>query len=568
MLPLRKKEKDEDIMNRKRKTLELAIFTRLAIIFIMLLTLLIALYSSITSVQSTKDQTALLNEQNIALTTALAGHHEWSKNLLSSFTLGTEFTGSSNSDTCSLGSFVNSPEVSGNSFYSDFLSVAVPAHVRLHTNGVAIVAYGVENQSQASALYETEILADIATIVGAINAQEVKIQELLTELNTRLEQQINLTLLIALVCGTAIIILVFGTYGFLRTKVAIPMKSLANETKKLALGQLDLTFDNSSDLSEVYLLSSSLTGSVSELQRMISEIDTIMNQVSDKDYTVYPSMTFPGAFQSIETSMARMIEGIRDTFHEITTTTSQVKTACDQFSTSAQLLSDGSMQQSASVENLTKTVTEITGIMEENVTDARCANQTGEAAAVTLDNSVAQMMDLLKAMDEIQQSTADVNNVIKTINDIASQTNILALNAAVEAARAGETGKGFAVVADEVRNLANKSAESASSTAGLITNSLKAMEESVGIATENAKSIQSVSKVTAQTVDLIEKIAEASVKQTTSVDQIVSGIHDISSTIQGNAAVAEESAAASVELSTQSEMLSALVETFVVEELN
>ncbi len=553
-------------MNTKLRTLESAIFMRLSIIFVMLVILLFALYNSITSVQSTKDQTALLNEQNIALTTALAGHHEWAKNLLSSFTLGTEFTGSSNSDTCSLGSFVNSADVVGNSFYTDFINTAVPAHVNLHQNGILIVAYGVENQIQASALYQSEILADISTIVSAINTQEAKIQELLAQLNTQLEKEIKATLFIAVVCGTVIIALVVGTYSFLRKKVAKPMKSLASETQKLAIGQLDLAFDTSSELTEVFQLSTALTGSVSELQRMISEIDTIMTDVSDKNYTVYPSMSFPGAFQSIEVSMARMIEGIRITFQEITSTTSQVKTACDQFATSAQLLSDGSMQQSASVEQLKEAVTEITVTMEENTSDARSANQTGEEAAVTLENSVAQMMNLLKAMDEIQQSTADVNNVIKTIHDIASQTNILALNAAVEAARAGETGKGFAVVADEVRNLAQKSAEAVKTTSQLIEHSLETVRNGADLVKDANDNFSATQENVATVIRFISEMTENMEGQNSRLSSFSDTMDKIASVIHTNTATSEETAATSEELNAQVVSLNHLVNEFQISE--
>lgn len=552
-------------MKQKLTTLETAIFMRLAVIFLMLVTLLAVLYGSITTVRSTKDQTAVLNAQNIQLSLALAGHHEWSKNLLSAFTLGTEFTGATNPDTCSLGTFVNDADVVENSFYSDFLSAAVPAHVRLHENGVKIVAMGTANEKEASELYVNEVLVDIATIVSAINGQESKIQELLTELNEQLEDEINRTLIIAFGCGIVIITLICTTFSFLHRKVAKPMKKIAIETQKLALGQLDLTFDNSSKLSEVHLLSASLSDSVSELQRMISEIDTTMNEVSDKNYTVYPSMTFPGAFQSIETSMARMIEGIRCTFHEITTTTSYLNTASQQFASSAQLLSSGSLVQSTSVEKLKETVSEISDNMEDTVKESHSANTTGETAAVTLENSVAQMTDLLKAMDEIQQSSADVNKVIKTISDIASQTNILALNAAVEAARAGESGKGFAVVAQEVRNLAQKSAEAVKTTSQLIEHSLETVNKGANLVNEANENFASTQENVATIIDFISEITKNLEGQNEKLSLFSLDVDKISSVIETNTATSEETATTSEELSAQVSSLDYLVNEFQIE---
>ncbi|MPN20927.1 Methyl-accepting chemotaxis protein IV [bioreactor metagenome] len=172
------------------------------------------------------------------------------------------------------------------------------------------------------------------------------------------------------------------------------------------------------------------------------------------------------------------------------------------------------------------------------------------------------MQEMLKAMHEIKDASGQINNIIKTIEDIAFQTNILALNAAVEAARAGTAGKGFAVVADEVRNLAGKSAEASQNTSVLIENALTAVQNGTNIADETAQSLTKVVSGVAEVAKTAADITEASTRQAEAASQINMGIEQISGVVQTNSATAEESAATSQELLQKAEHLAHLVRTF------
>ncbi|MGN0699953.1 MAG: methyl-accepting chemotaxis protein [Oscillospiraceae bacterium] len=166
-----------------------------------------------------------------------------------------------------------------------------------------------------------------------------------------------------------------------------------------------------------------------------------------------------------------------------------------------------------------------------------------------------EMEEMLSAMDKIQTQAEAISNVIRTIEDIAFQTNILALNAAIEAARAGEAGKGFAVVADEVRNLASKSAESANSTKSLISSTIDAVENGSGIAHKTAETLNSVIKLSQESADIVADISKAAEQQAEAVKQVTIGIERISQVIATNSATAEQSAASCEELSAQAQIL-------------
>ena len=185
-----------------------------------------------------------------------------------------------------------------------------------------------------------------------------------------------------------------------------------------------------------------------------------------------------------------------------------------------------------------------------------------EDAGRELSRSNQSMEEMMQAMSEISSKSSEIGKIIKTIEDIAFQTNILALNAAVEAARAGEAGKGFAVVADEVRNLASKSAEAAKNTTLLIEGSIAAVEDGTRIAEQTAGALSATVESTKKAVETVEKISDAAEHQAESVAEVTQGVDQISSVVQTNSATAEESAAASEELSGQSQILKGLVNRF------
>ncbi|MCL1805618.1 MAG: methyl-accepting chemotaxis protein [Clostridiales bacterium] len=261
-------------------------------------------------------------------------------------------------------------------------------------------------------------------------------------------------------------------------------------------------------------------------------------------------------------SLKHMVDNLNRMFVEINSSTSQVAAESKQVADGAQSLAQGSTEQAASIEELSGSIAEIA---EKTKTNADTANKTAKLAESIIGNAEKgsrQMDEMMTAVQDINQASQNISKVIKVIDDIAFQTNILALNAAVEAARAGQHGKGFAVVAEEVRNLASKSAEAAKETGAMIENSMEKATLGAQIAAETAASLKDIVSGINESSRFIQEIAESSEEQSAGINRINIGIEQVAQVVQQNSATAEESAAASEEMSGQSDMLQQLITQF------
>lgn len=360
------------------------------------------------------------------------------------------------------------------------------------------------------------------------------------------------------------IIFAIAAVTLLAIGIVRPLKHLSNTANRIADGELDVDVVVKS-MDEVGHVSEAIRQTVLRLKDYISyinEISDVLNEIADGNMDFELKQKYEGEFSKIRDALMNISTTLTATLSQINMAAEQVASGSDQVALGAQALSQGSIAQSSAVEELASTIAQISENVRMNADNAQKAKDYSEETSSEVAVSNTKMHDMMDAISQISSKSTEIGKIIKTIEDIAFQTNILALNAAVEAARAGQAGKGFAVVADEVRNLASKSAEAAKNTTVLIEDTVKAVDNGTRIADETAKSMQDVVKSTGNVTELIKKIADASKEQAVSIAEVTSGVDQVASIIQTNSATAEESAATAEELSGQAQMLKDLVGGF------
>ena len=369
-------------------------------------------------------------------------------------------------------------------------------------------------------------------------------------------QKINLTVLLACLAGVILIVLVviFLTV-YLKREVSAPLGRLTALAQTMEKGNLNAQSAGIDSNDEIGLLAGVFENTILRLRGYIDEIDSVLESIASGDLTASVNQDYIGDFASIKTSLEDIVSQLNDTLTQIVDSADQVSSGSEQVSIGAQALSQGSVEQASAVEQLESVIENISRQVGQTAENAQRASQQAEDVGRQIQKSDEKMQEMIQAMEQINVSSSEISKIIKTIEDIAFQTNILALNAAVEAARAGAAGKGFAVVADEVRNLAGKSSEASQSTTALIERSMAAVEQGARIADETAQQLESVVAGAEGIVKTIGVIAGASRTQADSVAQIQDQIGQISSVVQTNAATAPQSAAASEQLSAQAGLL-------------
>lgn len=351
----------------------------------------------------------------------------------------------------------------------------------------------------------------------------------------------------------------------LGTSIGKSIRMCTERIESLAGGDLQSSVPDIHRNDEAGRLAVATRTVVGSLNSMIGDIGRILEAMSDGDLSVDTNSGegfYVGDYKKLLDFVRDINSKLSGTMAQINDSADQVMSGSEQVSSGAQALSQGATEQASEIELLASRIAEITSDVEENTASCESASRLADETIGYMNTAVSEMARLSEAMTSISETSGHIENIIKTIEDIAFQTNILALNAAVEASRAGEAGKGFAVVADEVRNLASKSAEAAKTTTTLIQQSMDAVQNGTRIAGSTADALSGVEKRALEVEEVIKEIASASEKQASMIEQVKSGIEQISSVVQTNSATAEQSAAASEELSGQSSVLRDLIGMF------
>jgi len=379
------------------------------------------------------------------------------------------------------------------------------------------------------------------------------------------------TLLVVIIVVLVLAIAVAVTFAlYISGLISKPLIVLSNFMKKAGTtGDITLSPNDQRVISECAKAKDEIGQAIAGSAAFVDHVTNVagnLETIASGDLTVDVRML--SSSDTMGKSLSQMVDNLNRMFGNIHSSTSQVSTGAKQVADGAQSLAQGSTEQAASIQELSSSITEIANKTKENAEIAGRTSRLSENIKESALKGSTQMDDMITAVQEINDASQSISKIIKTIDDIAFQTNILALNAAVEAARAGQHGKGFAVVAEEVRNLASKSADAAKDTGDMIQNSMEKAELGSRIAGETATSLKEIVSGISESSELIAEIAQASEEQSIGISQINTGIDQVAQVVQQNSATAEESAAASEQMSSQSSILEELISQFKLKKEN
>ncbi|MCL2220734.1 MAG: methyl-accepting chemotaxis protein [Oscillospiraceae bacterium] len=522
---------------------------------------------TIAQIDNMQQDVLLLTELNDTAINLVTAHHVWVYRLAYAFLFDGEFPGGLNPHTCIYGNWLagDKPHMIDDAELMRLIDEVFDPHYDLHVQGG--VALGLREEGRMD-----EAMALLSEVVFPAGLESTS---RITALSGRYEElrDYQLELVSAFVARSIwIVVIIFAVAlvvflllsGIITKSILSPLRTLsawmkhAGATGDISLDEntrkgIELTSQINDEIGATYKYTSAFVMRVIDIA---GKLETLADGDLSQDIELLSDNDTMGK------AMKRMIDNLNNMFGEIQNSTAQVATGSKQIAQGSQTLAQGSMQQSASVQQLSAIISDVAQKTKTNASKAEKAATLASDIKGSAEKGSRQMDEMMTAVKDINEASQNISKVIKSIDDIAFQTNILALNAAVEAARAGQHGKGFAVVAEEVRNLAAKSADAAKDTETLIANSMEKAELGSRIADGTAASLAQIVSGIDESNKLVNEIAKSSEEQTIGIEQVNNGIDQVALVVQQNSATAQESAAASQQMSGQSTTLEHLISRF------
>jgi len=547
------------------------LFTGFAIVAIIGMLLGIAGIISLQTIRDFSTEIAELQATSRGASNVLNAHYNWRHALTEAVVAGKDFTGSLDPNTCALGKWINSDEAKAikDQEVLRLLSQIEGPHYFIHTEARLIVSdLEAGDVSDAEDILLNTILPRTQEVISLLMSVEERFGVIIEEKNQDImnfENVITLVL-IGIIVVAAVICVLMALY--ISNLISKPIASLTAFLDKAGLqGDLSFSAEERGTLSGYAKYKDELGLLTIAAMKFVDEIvgvSDVLEAIANGDITLEANVLSDR--DTIGLSLKHTLDNLNSMFGEIRSSTGQVSSGSRQVADGAQSLAQGSTEQAAAIQQLSASIAEIAERIKINADTAEKTARLSKTIKDNAEKGSLQMDEMIVAVGEINEASRNISKIIKTIDDIAFQTNILALNAAVEAARAGQHGKGFAVVAEEVRNLASKSADAAKDTGVMIQNSMEKAALGSRMAGETAASLNEIVTGINESSQLISEIATASEQQSLGIAQINTGIDQVAQVVQQNSATAQESAAASQEMSGQSDVLQQLISQFKLKE--
>ena len=344
-----------------------------------------------------------------------------------------------------------------------------------------------------------------------------------------------------------------------------PVQEITEAAKIMYSGDMSIgeriTYESEDEIGQ---LADALRGTTKNLSDYVNEISAILQRMATGDLTEDSNeiTDFLGDFASIKESFVHILKRFNSTLTNIQTSADEVEEGAGGISQSSQALAEGATDQASAIQQLDATVTSVANMATESARETQQAYDDIQKTVSDAEQEKEKMKELTDEMRRIYEISSEISNIIVTIENIASQTNLLSLNASIEAARAGEAGKGFAVVADQIGKLAADSANSAAETKELISKTVQEIEKGNAVTETVSQSFDRVIASMNTFADVAHQINETAVNQASALEQVNQGIDQLSAAVQNTASSSEESAAISEQLSAKAEELDTLVRKF------
>ena len=533
----------------------------------------------ITGLISTEKLNGISNElqymqvENDSITKVLNAHYIWRQNLIETVISGKEFNGSLDPRTCALGKWYSSNESKkmNDPKLLEMLKSLDEPHRFIHEEAKNVVAF-IKDGDYAAAKdsLERSIFPKTAEVISILTGMQSQYVSIVSEkeIESIRIAGINRIVNIGIIIVSVVVCVFMAVY--IANLISKPLTPLAAFMMKAGTtGDLTLLPEDEKNIRKHANakgeIGQTINGAASFIMHVTKNAEKL-ESVANGDLTIDVDMLSDR--DTMGKSVKQVVDNLNNMFGEINISANQVSLGAKQVSAGAQSLAQGSTEQAAAIQQLSSSIAHIANKTKENAVTADETSKLSENIIQDAERGSQKMDEMIVAVSDINEASKNISKIIKTIDDIAFQTNFLALNAAVEAARAGQHGKGFAVVAEEVRNLASKSAEAAKDTDDMIQNSMEKAALGSRIAEDTAESLREIVSGITEASQRVSEIAESSEKQSIDITQINIGIDQVAQVVQQNSATAEESAAASEEMNSRSHALEEMILQFKLREHN